>query len=202
MKAHCDECRKFIIGGCDSFEPLMTSILSQSETYPESNDFVSHVGRLAYNYYVQYPNQYPMDIRPTIEENLEMAGSYDNIIFWTKTQKALLTLTNADRSALKHWNSKQNRVIFDCSLANFGSGKTVVLRHKALEVAKSKKVYFLVMPQSSIIDSDMQLLYHDTRLFFAGQDNVIVAGWQEIKNEVGSVHDDEDRMKVFKKFIR
>ena len=200
IKVHCKECRKFCVTGLDSIEQLIGSIINNCKVAKGGNDFISHISRLTFLYFVQYPKQYPCNLGTEIIANLDKAGSAENIIFWTKTQMALLE-TKTDQSTLKDWEMSQNRVLFE---NDFGTGKTIVLRHKALKLAQDYPtliVYFISLPISSLIDKDQLLVHLEAKKFFHDVTNIKVLTWQDIEILTGMNGDQDIRMNILKTFI-
>ena len=200
IKVHCEECRKFCVTGLDSIEQLIISIINNCKVAKGGNDFISHISRLTFLYFVQYPQQYPCNLDTEIKANLDEAGSAENIIFWTKTQMALLE-SKTDKNTLKDWEMSQNRVLFE---NDFGTGKTIVLRHKALKLAQdypTLSVYFITLPVSALIDKDQLLIYLEAKKFFHNVTNIKVLTWQDIEILTGMNGNHDFRVNILKTFI-
>ena len=94
----------------------------------------------------------------------------------------MLTL-NTNKDKLANWERNQTKAILSNA---FGTGKTLLLRHKAITLAKDnpdKKVYYIVLPQAAIITKDRLFLYEDTKLFFeneANLDNLFLYAWEDV----------------------
>ena len=137
-----------------------------------------------------------------VRGNLEVAGEAENIIFWTKTQKALNQDTDANR--LINWNEREKKVWFS---SEFGTGKTTLLRHKAKQLAQKcpqSKVYFVALPQSRFMADESHLIvYLDTIAFFEREkvENVVVCNWKDIEDEFSLPMNQGQEMKAVENFL-
>ena len=124
-------------------------------------------------------------------ENIGKASTRRNIILWTKKQHRLFYL-------------QEQKVLLT---SGFGTGKTILLREKAIECAKNNpklKVYFIIFMKNAYIKHKKVLVWLEAKDWFSEFPQIILLTWPDVKKDVADSlkHDGTPEDQILATFIR
>jgi hypothetical protein len=132
----CKVCQKFVLGPETDFgnwwkENVVATSNNVAPTSDARESYLNILKILFFQMYAQSDCITNTDLIRRTDETTDAVASVENILFWTRVQKDIMS------------DSGKTRVAF---ISNMGTGKTTLLMHKAKELLKQKlKVFYVIV---------------------------------------------------------
>ena len=160
----CRECQPYVITSEDDFTKKLESITRMNAKTSWKSKWV-HDFRFIIKELIPPRVKLPDELIKEVIDNVDKAGSAENIAFWSPEQFQLASFC-----------AKNKRVIFTSS---YSTGKTVLLIHCALELLKKgQKVLFVIFGNNA----SKSLLQMKLERLFEEFDQIIVKSTKNLEN--------------------